>query len=155
MMKMGIAVQRQLTLHERRLLEFLLSINEPLYGALATEWKTQTSTLVVCDVDPSCFFAKRVAHVFEADEFDIITLRRELIGIDEGVPVLIYALVEKSPGGYVLDSFSVDRLDGKALRSFPDAGENLMVMEGGRRIDGADWRNVYSESEYSPPRKLV
>jgi hypothetical protein len=48
--------------------------------------------------------------------------------------------------GFVLDSFNIDRLDGKLLVNYPEAGDSLMIVEGNKRIGGADLRHLYGGS---------
>ncbi|PNE52619.1 hypothetical protein A8H39_28410 [Paraburkholderia fungorum] len=71
---------------------------------------------------------------------------RELISIDEGVPVLIYAIADRTPAGFVLESFNIDRLDGEPLVAYPEPGDGLMVVEGNKRVGGADLRHLYGKS---------
>jgi hypothetical protein len=146
-------MQRPLASHELRLLEFILTVNESFYGAYVHRWEAQVKTCTVHEVNvPYCL---AISH----DEIKLpgggyTTLARELVCIDEGVPVLIYAYAVETQSGYVLDSFNIDRLDGEPLVAYPEPGDGLMVMEAGKRIGGADLRHVYKESDLPPRRKL-
>ncbi|MBB4519455.1 hypothetical protein [Paraburkholderia fungorum] len=146
-------MQRALATHERRLLESLLTVNRPFYGAYAQRWEAQIKTCLVHEVNvPYCL---AISH----DEIRLpsggyTTLARELIGIDEGVPLLIYAYAVQTQAGYVLDSFDIDRLDGEPLVAYPEPGDSLMIMEAGKRIGGADLRQVFKESDLLPRFKL-
>ncbi|MFM0394685.1 hypothetical protein [Paraburkholderia phytofirmans] len=71
------------------------------------------------------------------------TLRYELVGLDEGIPVLIYVVTEEAEDGFVLDIFSVDRLDGEPVVNYPEAGDGLMIVDGNSRVGGADLRHIY------------
>ncbi|MFL9868082.1 hypothetical protein PQR67_28230 [Paraburkholderia fungorum] len=146
-------MQRPLASHERRLLEFLLTVNESFYGAYVQRWEAQLKTCTVHEVNvPYCL---AISH----DEIRLpgggyTTLARDLIAIDEGVPVLIYAYVAETQSGYVLHSFDIDRLDGEPLVAYPEPGDSLMIMEAGKRIGGADLRYVFKESDLPAHHKL-
>ncbi|MEN8500180.1 hypothetical protein SB778_04445 [Paraburkholderia sp. SIMBA_050] len=58
--------------------------------------------------------------------------------MDEGVSVLIEA-----DEGCVPDIFSVDRLDGEPLVTYPEAGDASMIVNSNRRVGGADVRHVH------------
>ncbi len=79
-------MQRALATHERQLLEFLLTVNRSFYGAYVQRWEAQIKTCLVHEVNvPYCL---AISH----DEIRLpsggyTTLARELIGIDEGVPL--------------------------------------------------------------------
>ncbi|MFM0279776.1 hypothetical protein P0D75_17345 [Paraburkholderia sediminicola] len=146
-------MQRTFKPQERRLLEFLLTVNEPFYGAYVSRWKAQLKTCTVREVNvPYCLDISHDETRLPGGGFT--TLARELVCLDEGVPVLIYAYAVETQSGYVLDSFSIDRLDGEPLVVYPEPGDGLMVMEAGKRIGGADLRHVYKESDLPPRFKL-
>ncbi|CAE6715116.1 hypothetical protein R69608_03542 [Paraburkholderia nemoris] len=146
-------MQRTFKLQERRLLEFLLTANEPFYGAYVSRWKTQLKTCTVREVNvPYCLDISHDETRLPGGGF--ATLARELVCLDEGVPVLIYAYVVETQSGYVLDSFSIDRLDGEPLVVYPEPDDGLMIMEAGKRVGGADLRHVYKESDLPPRFKL-
>lgn len=67
----------------------------------------------------------------------------ELVAVDEGVPVLIYAIAVLNGGRWRLDEFVVDRLDGAGISDYPGELANLMMVEDGIMIGGADLRGVY------------
>ena len=75
-----------------------------------------------------------------------MTLARELVCVDEGVPVLIYACAVETQSGYVLNSFDIDRLDGEPLVNYPEAGDGLMIVERNKRVGGADLCHLYGGS---------
>lgn len=56
--------------------------------------------------------------------------------------------------GPVLDSFNIDRMDGNELVVYPEPGERLMIVEGNKRVGGADWRHVFGGSDLPPRGKL-
>jgi hypothetical protein len=146
-------MQRPLESHERRLLEFLLTVNESFYGEYVQRWEAQVKTCTVHEVNVPCCLA--ISH----DEIRLpgggyTPLARDLIAIDEGIPVLIYAYVVETQSGYVLHSFDIDRLDGEPLVTYPEPGDSLMIMEAGKRIGGADLRHVFKESNLPTPHKL-
>lgn len=147
-------MQRPLANHELRLLEFLLTANEPFYSAYVNRWKVQVKACTVHEVNvPYCLAISHVESRLPGGGYT--TLARELVGIDEGVPVLIYACAVETQSGYVLDSFNIDRLDGEPLVAYPEPGDGLMIMEAGKRVGGADLRHVYKESDLPPRRKLL
>lgn len=140
---MDTCVERNLKQHERRLLEFILEVNKPLYPDQPGRWKAQLEGCSVHEVYvPHCL---RISHAGAAlkSEGRSRRLGYELVGIDEGVPVLIYVITEEADEGFVLDIFSVDRLDGEPLVTYPEAGDTLMIVDGNRRVGGADLRHVY------------
>jgi hypothetical protein len=148
-------MSRTLAAHEYALANFLLDINEPLYGGNHVKrWKRQIATCRVREIDTPYFLAVCHDETIERSGCGARTLGRELIALDENVPVLIYAVLMKTPTDWIVDIFSVDRLDGEAPGVYPTPGENLMVMEAGKRVGGADWRRVYRESNLPPPRSL-
>ncbi|MEN5209184.1 hypothetical protein ABE493_13785 [Stenotrophomonas terrae] len=67
----------------------------------------------------------------------------ELVAVDEGVPVLIYAIAVLEGEKWRLDEFVVDRLDGEDLSDYAVELANLMIVENGVMKDGADLRGVY------------
>ncbi|CAB3752789.1 hypothetical protein [Paraburkholderia solisilvae] len=146
-----MTTSRNLARHERELLLFLIETNAPLYGALADRWLDQINSCKVREIDSSLFLAVCHDQATEDSGCDAYTLRRELIGIDEGVAVLAYVQIMKTPTDDLIDIFSIDRLDGKPLKHYPSPGPELMIMELGKRIGGADWRNVYKESDFPFP----
>jgi len=128
-------------------------VNRSFYGAYVTRWEAQVKTCRVREVNvPYCLDISHEEARLPGGGFT--TLARELVGIDEGVSVLIYAYVVETQTGYVLDSFSIDRLDGEPLVAYPEPSDSLMIMEAGKRIGGADLRYVYRESDLPPRRKL-
>jgi hypothetical protein len=147
------AVSRPLAPHERALLRFALRINASLYPRLADRWLSQVDSCEVVEIDSPLFLAVRHDEATEKSGCDAYTLRRELIGIDEGVAVLVYVQIMRTATDDLVDIFSVDRLDGKPLKQYPAPGGALMVMELGKRIGGADWRNVYKESDSPTPMR--
>ena len=140
-------LDRPLAPHEQALLRFTLWMNAPLYPRLADRWLLQVDSCKVFEIDSPLFLAVRHDEATEKSGCDAYTLRRELIGIDEGVAVLVYVQIMKTPTDDLVDIFSVDRLDGKPLKQYPSPDASLMVMELGKRIGGADWRHVYKESD--------
>jgi hypothetical protein len=146
-------VQRPLANHERELLHFLLTVNESLYSAYVPQWRAQLETCSVREVNvPYCLAFNHSEERLPGGAF--VLLARDLIGIDEGVSLLIYAYVVETRTGYVLDTFDIDRLDGEPLVVYPLPGDGLMIMEEGKRIGGADLRHVFKESDFPPRRKL-
>ncbi|MFC0402268.1 hypothetical protein [Paraburkholderia rhizosphaerae] len=147
-------MSRSLSIREHELLDFLLDVNRPLYGERVTLWKRQIATCRVREIDTPYFLA--VCHDDEVEQSGCgaVTLGRELIALDQGVPVLIYVVLMKTPTHWIVDIFNVDRLDGEPLTAYPEAGNGLMIMEAGKRVGGADWRSVYGESDLPPPSKL-
>ncbi|MFL9949704.1 hypothetical protein PQR68_27290 [Paraburkholderia agricolaris] len=125
-------MQRLLTPREHRLIEFLISVNAPLYEADAPRWMNQIQNCTVCEVNvPYCLSISHGEETYGGWEKSR-TLARELISVDEGVPVLIYAIADRTPAGFVLDSFNIDRLDGEPLAAYPESGDGLMVVEGNK-----------------------
>ncbi|CAB3762007.1 hypothetical protein [Paraburkholderia solisilvae] len=147
-------MSRSLEVREYKLLDFLLDVNEPLYGHRVKIWKKQIKTCRVREIDTPYFLAVCHEDVVEQSGCGAVTLGRELIAIDQSVPVLIYAVLMKTPSDWIVDIFNVDRLDGEALMTYPEAGDGLMIMEAGKRVGGADWRSVYGESDLPPPAIL-
>jgi hypothetical protein len=147
-------MSRPLAAHEYALLQFLLDVNEPLYGDRVTSWKRQIATCRVREIDTPYFLAVCHDELIEQSGCGARTLGRELIALDENVPVLIYVVLMQTPTDWIVDIFSVDRLDGEALTVYPTPGGELMVMEAGKRVGGADWRRVYGESNLPPPTLL-
>ncbi|HEX7910417.1 MAG TPA: hypothetical protein VF534_20320 [Paraburkholderia sp.] len=146
-------VQRPLASDELRLLEFFLAANEPFYGAYVPRWKAQVKTSTVHDGNvPYCLAISHGESRLPGGGY--ATLARELVGIDGGIPVLIYGCAVETQSGYVLDSFNTDRLDGESLVAYPEPGDSLMIMEAGKRVGGADLRHAYKESDLPPRRKL-
>lgn len=139
-------MQRPLFRHELDLLTFLLSINEPIYGDIVRQWIAGLGACRVCEDFSPYSLSFEGGSKGAGMKPELFTLERELIGIDEGVSVLVYAVANKTPAAYTLDGFSVDRLDGEPLQVYPRAGDSLMVMQNGKRIGGADLRAVYGES---------
>lgn len=139
-------MQRTFKPQERRLVEFLISVNAPLYSSDAPRWMAQIQICTVREVNvPCCLSISHDDVSYEGWE-NSRTLARELIAVDEGVPVLIYAIVDNTQAGYVLDSFNIDRLDGETLVAYPEAGSGLMIVEGNKRVGGADLRHIYGRS---------
>jgi len=140
---MGMHMERNLEPHERQLLEFILEANAPLYPDHSDRWKAQLACCTVHEIDvPHCL---RISHAGTAlkPEGRSRTLRYELVALDEGVPVLIYVTIEEADDGFVLDVFSIDRLDGEPVVTYPKVGDELMIVEGNKRVGGADLRHVY------------
>jgi hypothetical protein len=146
-------MSRALAPHEQDLVRFLIETNAPLYGDLAFRWLRQIDSCKVREIDSPLFLAVCHDQAVEDSGCDAYTLRRELIGIDEGVGVLVYVQIMKTPTDDLIDIFSVDRLDGKPLKQYPVPGESLMIMELGKRIGGADWRRIYKESDFPFPTR--
>ncbi|NYH15104.1 hypothetical protein [Paraburkholderia bryophila] len=145
-------MQRPLANHELKLLEFLLTVNESLYETYVPWWRAQLETCTVREVNvPYCL---AISHEDRLPGGGYTTLARDLIAIDQGVSVLIYACVVETRAGYVLHSLDIDRLDGAALVKYPEPGDGLMIMEAGKRIGGADLRHVFKESDLPPHSKL-
>jgi hypothetical protein len=136
-------MQRTFKPQERQLAEFLISVNAPLYGTDALRWMDQIQNCTVREVNvPYCLSISDDEESYGGWE-NSRTLARELISIDEGVPVLIYAIADRTPAGFVLDSFNIDRLDGEPLVAYPEPGDGLMIVEGNKRVGGADLRHIY------------
>ncbi|MFL9910928.1 hypothetical protein [Paraburkholderia sp. RL17-337-BIB-A] len=139
-------MQRTFRPQERELLEFLVSVNASLYSADVARWMEQIRTCIVREVNvPYCLSISHNEESYGGWE-NFRTLTRELISVDEGVPVLIYAIVDKTSAGLVLDSFNIDRLDGQPLASYPEAGDGLMIVERNKRVGGAGLRHLYGGS---------
>ena len=139
-------MQRTLKPQERELVEFLISANASLYRTDVARWMEQIRTCTVSEVNvPYCLSISHDGKSYEGWE-NSRTLTRELIAVDEGVPVLIYAIVDNTQAGFVLDSFNIDRLDGEPLANYPEAGDGLMIVEGNERVGGADLRHLYGGS---------
>jgi hypothetical protein len=148
-----MTLSRDLAPHEQDLVRFLIETNAPLYGDLAARWLRQIDSCKVREIESPLFLAVCHDQAKEDSGCDAYTLRRELIGIDEGVGVLVYVQIMKTPTDDLIDIFSVDRLDGKPLKQYPVPGESLMIMERGKRIGGADWRRVYKETDFPFPTR--
>lgn len=85
-------MQRPLAAHERELLHFLLTVNESLYSAYVSQWRAQLETCTVREVNvPYCLAFNHSEERLPCGAF--VLLVRDLIGIDEGVSLLIYAYV--------------------------------------------------------------
>lgn len=126
-------MQRSLADHERRLLEFPLSANESLYGDYVPRWREQLKTSSVREINaPYCLAISLDENRLPGGGYT--PLARDLTGVDDGVPVLIYAYVAETRSGYVLHTFDIDRLDGEPLVIYPEPGDSLMIMEAGRRV---------------------
>jgi hypothetical protein len=139
-------MQRSFKPQERQLVEFLISVNASLYRADIPRWMEQIRTCTVREVNvPYCLSISHDEKSYGGWE-NSETLVRELIAVDEGVPVLIYAIVDNTQAGFVLDSFNIDRLDGEPLVNYPEAGDGLMIVEGNKRVGGADLRHLYGGS---------
>lgn len=146
-------MRRPLAAHERELLHFLLTVNESLYSAYVSQWRAQLETCTVREVNvPYSLAFNHSEERLPGGAF--VLLARDLIGIDEGVSLLIYAYVVETRTGYVLDTFDIDRLDGEPLVVYPQPSDGLMIMEEGKRIGGADLRHTFKESNLPPRRKL-
>ena len=139
-------MSRPLSVKEHALLKFLIEANEPLYGARTNQWRTQVETCLVREIDSPYFLAVIHEEIVEKSGCGAITLGYELVGVDHGVPVLIYAVTMKTPSDYFIDIFNVDRLDGEPLVDYPEAGDGLMVVERNKRVGGADLRHLYGGS---------
>ncbi|MFL9885485.1 hypothetical protein PQR66_20755 [Paraburkholderia agricolaris] len=139
-------MSRPLSAKEHALLKFLIEANEPLYGDRTNQWKTQVETCLVREIDSPYFLAMIHEEKIEKAGCDSITLGYELVGVDQGVPVLIYAVAMKTPSDYFIDIFNVDRLDGEPLVNYPEAGDGLMIVERNKRVGGADLRHLYGKS---------
>ncbi|MFM0729883.1 hypothetical protein PQQ52_05220 [Paraburkholderia sediminicola] len=139
-------MQRTFKPQERELAEFLISVNASLYSTDVPRWMDQIRTCTVREVNvPYCLSISHDEESYEGWE-NSRTLARELIAVDEEVPVLIYAIVHNTQAGFVLDSFNLDRLDGEPLVNYPEAGGGLMIVEGNKRVGGADLRHLYGGS---------
>jgi len=140
-----LIMQRPLASHERLLLQFLLTANESFYGAYVLRWKNQVERCTVHEVNvPYCLAISHDEIRLSGGGF--MTLARELVCVDEGVPVLIYACAVETQSGYVLNSFDIDRLDGEPLVNYPEAGDGLMIVERNKRVGGADLCHLYGGS---------
>jgi len=139
-------MSRPLSQKERALLTFLIEANEPLYGDRMGQWKTQIETCLVREIDSPFFLAVVHDEGTERAGCDAVTLGYELVGVDHGVPVLIYAVAMKTPSEWVIDIFNVDRLDGEPLVDYPEAGASLMIVQRNTRVGGADLRHLYGGS---------
>ncbi|NYH15105.1 hypothetical protein [Paraburkholderia bryophila] len=136
-------MQRTPSAQERQLIEFLIAVNAPLYENDAPRWMAQLRDCTVRAVNIPCCLSISHAEVRYRGWEHSHTLARELIALDEGVPVLIYAIIDDTQAGPVLDSFNIDRLDGKELVVYPAPGERLMIVEGNKWVGEADFRHVY------------
>lgn len=136
-------MQRTLKLHEFQLIEFVISVNVSLYEIDAPRWMAQLRGCTVRAVNDSLCLAISHPEKSYGGWENSHTLARELIAIDEGVPVLIYVIIHDTEAGRVLHSFNIDRLDGEPIVIYPEEGNTLMVVEGNRRVGGADLRHVY------------
>src|SRR5215469_4531624 len=96
-------VTRPLATHEQALLRFALWMNAPLYPHLADRWLLQIESCKVFEIDSPLFLAVHHDEATEKSGCDGYTLRRELIGIDEGVPVLVYVQIMKTPIDDLID----------------------------------------------------
>lgn len=139
-------MSRSLSLKEYALLKFLIEANEPLYGNRTNRWKAQIETCLVREIGSPYYLAVVHDECIEKTGCDAITLGHELVGVDHGVPVLIYAVAMKTPSDYLIDTFNVDRLDGEPLVDYPEAGNGLMIVERNKRVGGADLRHLYGGS---------
>ncbi|WP_153098950.1 hypothetical protein [Paraburkholderia hayleyella] len=148
-------MSRPLAPHEYKLLDFLLEVNEPLYGKWTRQWRDQIKTCQVREIDTPYFLAVCHDDEIEKSGQKTLTLGRELISVDGRIPVLIYAIVVKTQDNYYVDIFSIDRLDGEKLINYPIPGNGLMVMEAGMRVGGADLRYAYKENPLAPRWRLV
>lgn len=139
-------MQRTFKPEERRLIEFLILVNAPLYSTETPRWMDQIRACTVREVNvPCCLSISHDEESYGGWE-NSKTLARELIAVDEGVPVLIYAIVHNTQAGFVLDSFNLDRLDGEPLVAYPEPGDGLMIVERNKRVGGADLRHLYGGS---------
>lgn len=146
-------MHRPLASHERRLLDFLLTVNEPFYGAYVQRWAAQLQTCTVHEVNvPYCLAISHAESRLPGG--GVGTLARMLVGLDQGVSVLVYARIVETPSGFVLDSLNIDRLDGESPTAYPEPGDGLMIVEAGKRVGGADLRHVYGESDLPPAHRL-
>jgi hypothetical protein len=118
-------------------------VNKPLYPDQTDRWIAQLERCTVHEVNvPYCLRISRAGTVLKP-EGRSRTLRYELVGLDEGIPVLIYVVTEEAEDGFMLDVFSVDRLDGEPVVNYPEPGDGLMIVDGNSRVGGADLRHVY------------
>jgi hypothetical protein len=146
-------MQRKLKPEELRLIEFLILVNAPLYSTDAPRWLDQVRGCTVHEVNvPYCL---SISHGEIGDDEgknggegwgNSHSLARELVALDEGVPVLIYGIARSTEVGLILDSFNIDRLDGEPLSLYPEPGDKLMIVEGNQRVGGADLRGAYGGS---------
>ncbi|WP_153098952.1 hypothetical protein [Paraburkholderia hayleyella] len=145
---------RPLAPHEYKLLDFLLEVNEPLYGKWTRQWRDQIKTCQVKEIDTPYYLA--ICHEENIEKHGKWSgaLARILVSIDENIPVIISALILSTEENYYVDGFSIDRMDGEPLKKYPLPGENLMIMEAGKWIGGADLRRFYGESDLPPPDKF-
>ncbi|WP_156811197.1 MULTISPECIES: hypothetical protein [Cupriavidus] len=146
---------RPLAPHEFALLDFLIEVCEPLYGKRTLQWRAQIKTCRVREIGDPYYLAVVHDEATEKSGCDAITLGRDLIAVDQGVPVLIYATLMKTPTDYLIDVFDIDRMDGRPLTAYPKPGDSLMIMEAGKRVGGADWSRFYQDTVLAPPRKLL
>ena len=118
-------------------------VNASLHSSDVPRWMEQIRTSAVREVNvPYCLSISHDEASYGGWE-NSRTLARELIAVDEGVPVLIYAIVDNTQAGFVLNSFNIDRLDGEPLVNYPEPGDGLMIVEQNKRVGGADLRYLY------------
>jgi hypothetical protein len=139
-------MSRPLSPKEHTLLKFLIEANGPLYGNRTNQWKTQVETCLVREIGSPYYLAVIHDEDTEKAGCDAMTLGYELVGVDHGVPVLIYAVAMKTPSDWLIDIFNVDRLDGEPLVDYPEADSGLMIVERNKRVGGADLRHLYGGS---------
>lgn len=135
-------MSRPLLPRENALLTFLVETCEPIYSDRINQWKAQIQQCLVREIGSPFYLAVCHDGSTEIAGCDAITLARELVGVDHGVPVLIYAVAMKTPTDLVIDVFNVDRLDGEPLVDYPEPGAGLMIVEQGKWVGGADLRHL-------------
>ncbi|WP_153098946.1 hypothetical protein [Paraburkholderia hayleyella] len=147
-------MSRLLDCQEYNLLDYLLTINESIYGRWTKLWKEQIKICKVREIDTPYYLA--ICHEENIEKHGKWSgaLARILVSIDENIPVIISALILSTEENYYVDGFSIDRMDGEPLKKYPLPGEDLMIMEAGKWIGGADLRRFYGESDLPPSEKF-
>lgn len=134
-------MSRLLTEKERSLAGFLLMKNASMGDNFIEMAFFQIKEGVVDELGNPYFLS------FKNENCNLIDVGRlpvELIASDGGVPVLIYATVAvRSDGSEVLDTFVLDKMDGTSISAYPDQVGEMMAVCEGRRVGGADLREIY------------
>lgn len=129
--------KRSMSEKERRLLEYLLDVNSNLPLHVLSSLKDGLDDSLVEEFGPGLTLS------FSSGDGESSRLPVELVAVDDGVPVLIYAIAVLNEGEWRLHEFVVDRLDGEDISAYPGEVANLMIVENGVMKDGADLRGVY------------
>ncbi len=134
-------MSRLLTEKEKLLAGFLLTKNASMGDDFIEMAFFQIKEGVVDELGNSFLLSFRNEN---CNFIDVGRLPVELIASDGGVPILIYATVAVKPdGSEVLDTFVMDKMDGTSISAYPDQVDEMMVVCEGRRIGGADLREIY------------